>query len=177
MGNLYTLNRQRNFIPMELKPKLIQSLVFPHFFYCDLVYQDLSQKLKLKLQKLQNACVRFACNLRKYDHVSHFYKKLKWQRIDVLRDFHIACFVFKAIHCPAFPNYIKSLFLTLSKSHGRTTRSRDSLILKMPSYKLNAFKFSFVCSAVRLWNSLHFSIRAAKTLQQFKTLYSAKYFK
>jgi hypothetical protein len=176
MGNLYALNRQRNFIPKELKPKLIQSLIFPHFFYCDIVYQDISQKLKLKLQKLQNACVRFACNLKKYDHISPSYKILKWQKMDVLREFHIACFVFKAIHCQAFPSYIKNLFISLSESHGRATRSRDSLILKMPNYKLNAFKFSFVCSAVRLWNALHFSVRAAKTLTQFKTLYSAKYF-
>jgi hypothetical protein len=137
------------------------------------VYQDISQKLKL--QKFQNACVRFACNL-KNDHISPFYKILKWQKMDVLREFHIACFVFKAIHSQAFPSYIKNLFISLSESHGRATRSRDSLVLKMPNYKLNAFKFSFVCSDVRLWNALHFSVRAAKTLSQFNTLYSAKYF-
>jgi hypothetical protein len=33
------------------------------------------------------------------------------------------------------------------------TRSRDSLILKLPKFKLNAYKFSFACSAVRSWNA------------------------
>jgi hypothetical protein len=69
---------------------------------------------------------------QKYDHVSPFYKTLKWQRLDVLREFLIACFIFKAIHCQAFPTYIKKLYVSLSESHGRATRSRDSLILRMP---------------------------------------------
>jgi hypothetical protein len=176
MSNIYALNRHRNFIPRDLKPKLVQSLLFPHFFYCDVVYLDINQSHCAKLNKLQNACVRYACNLRKYDHVSPSYKALNWQRMSVLRQFRVLCLVFKAIHCPGFPIYLKKLFVSLSESHGRTTRSKDNLILKLPKYKLNVFKFSFVCTAIRLWHSLHVSIRSATSLNQFKVLYSAKYF-
>jgi hypothetical protein len=177
MSSLYALNRHRNFIPRELKPKLVQSLLFPHVYYCDVVYLDISQLLSLKLNKLQIACVKYACNLRKFDHVSPYYNKLKWQRLDVLRQFHILCFVFKSIHYPEFPDYMKQLFVSLSESHGRATRSKDNLILKTHAYKLNAFKFSFICTATRLWNALHTSVRSAKSLSQFKVTYSAKYFK
>lgn len=177
MSKLYVLNRHRNFIPRELKPKLVQSLLFPHFYYCDVVYLDASKLLLSKLNKLQNACVRYACNLRKYDHVSPFYNLLKWQRLDILRDLHTVCLVFKSIHCPAFPQYMKNLFISLSESHGRSTRSKDTLILKIPSFKLNAFKFSFTCTAIRLWNSLHLSIRSATSLDQFKVRFRARYFK
>jgi hypothetical protein len=107
---------------------------------------------------------------------NHIYKALNWQRLSVLRQFHILCIVFKAIHCLNFPIYLKKLFVSLSESHGRTTRSKNNLILKLPKYKLNAFKFSFVCTAIRLWNSLHVSIRSATSLNQFKARYSAKYF-
>jgi hypothetical protein len=107
MGNLYALNRHRNFFPQELKPTLVQSLLFPHFLYCDSGYQDVNQHLCSRLQKLQNACVRYACNLRKYDHVSPSYKKLKWQKIDVLRRLRLMCVLFKALHSPAFLSYIK----------------------------------------------------------------------
>jgi hypothetical protein len=176
MSNIYALNMHRNFIPRKLKPKLVQSLLFPHFFYCDVVYLDINQSHCAKLNKLQNACIRYACHVRKYDHVSPSYKALKWQRLNVLRQFHVLCLVYKAIHCPNFPNYLKKLFVSLSESHGRTTRSKDTFILKLPKYKLNAFKFSFVCTAIRLWNSLHVSIRSASSLNQFKVLYSAKYF-
>jgi hypothetical protein len=141
------------------------------------VYQDISQNLSAKLNKLQNACVRYACNLRKYDHVSPSYAQLKWQRLDILRQFHILSLVFKSIHCPAFPDYMKRIFISLSESHGRSTRSKDTLILKIPAYKLKAFKCSFTCTAIRLWNSLHVSVRSATSLNQFKALYSAKYFK
>jgi hypothetical protein len=121
MTNLYALNRFRNFIPQELKSTLVQSLLFPHFLYFDSVFLDLSQNLNSKLQKLQNACVRYACNLRKYDHVSLCYKKLKWQKIDVLRRFRMMCLLFKVLHSPAFPGYMKKSFVSLSESHGQAT--------------------------------------------------------
>jgi hypothetical protein len=31
MGGIYSLNRSRNFIPLELKPRLTQQLLFPYF--------------------------------------------------------------------------------------------------------------------------------------------------
>jgi hypothetical protein len=176
MGSLYALNRHRNFIPNALKPKLVQSLLFPHFYYCDTVYHDINQNLANKLQKVQNSCIRYACQLRKYDHVSPYYRKLKWQKLDVLRRFHMSCMVYKSISIPSFPSYMKNNFVSLSESHGRSTRSKDSLVLKLPKFNLNAFKLSFVCSAIRLWNSLHSFIRASKSLSQFKTRFSARYF-
>jgi hypothetical protein len=102
MSKIYALNRQRNFIPRDLKPKLVQSLLFTHFNYRDVVYQDMNQNLTQKLQKLQNVCLRYACQQIQYDLISLFYVTLKWQKLNVLRSFHINSFVFKALNCPVF---------------------------------------------------------------------------
>jgi hypothetical protein len=102
---------------------------------------------------------------------------LKWQRLDILRELHIVCLVFKSIICQSFPEYMKNLFVSLSQSHGRTTISKDTIILKFPLYKLSAYKYSFVCSAIRLWNYLHISVRLATSLNQFKARYGARHFR
>uniref|UniRef100_A0A8D8Z191 Uncharacterized protein n=1 Tax=Cacopsylla melanoneura TaxID=428564 RepID=A0A8D8Z191_9HEMI len=59
---LYTLGKFRRLFPVELKRKLAQALVFPHFDYCDIVYGDLNVGLGGSLQVAQNACVRFVYN-------------------------------------------------------------------------------------------------------------------
>jgi hypothetical protein len=82
MGIIYSLNRHSKFIPMALKPKLVVALLYPHFYYGDIVFNDINMALRNKIQKLQNACVRFACGVRKFDHITPFYKQLKWQRIN-----------------------------------------------------------------------------------------------
>jgi hypothetical protein len=143
MGGTYSLHRSRNFIPRELKPKLAQSLLFPYFNYCDSVYQDMSVELSIKIQKLQNSCVRFSCGLHKYDHVSPYYDLLKWDRCADLRKFHLLCIVYQCLHNDVFPSYMKDMYVILSDSHGRATRSKDAFILKLPLFNLRAFHFSF----------------------------------
>jgi hypothetical protein len=177
MGNIHALNRCRNFIPAALKLKLVVSLLFPHFNCCDTVLHDISVELKSKLQKVQNSCVRFACNLKKFDQVSPSFKKLKWQKLNSTTAFHMAIIVYKSLHLDKFPSYLKFMFLSLSDSHGRSTRSKSNLTLKLPKYNLLAYKRSFAYAAAHLWNELPLSIRCAKSLYQFKTLYRANFFK
>ena len=68
--------RLKNIIPQPLKKYLVQSLLFPLFDYADSVYQDLTDESAYKLQKVQNSCVRFICNILKYDHISPYYNNL-----------------------------------------------------------------------------------------------------
>jgi hypothetical protein len=102
-GGIYSLNRSRNLIPSELMPQLATSLLFPYINYCDSVYQDCCAELSNKIQKLQNACVRFSCNLRKYDHVSQSYDLLKWNQFTDLRKIHLLRVVYQCVHNTVFP--------------------------------------------------------------------------
>ncbi|KAJ4434714.1 hypothetical protein ANN_23282 [Periplaneta americana] len=43
----------------------MQTLVTPHFDYCDVLLSDLSSELSVKLQRAQNMCVRYVCNIRR----------------------------------------------------------------------------------------------------------------
>uniref|UniRef100_A0A8D8TUQ2 Uncharacterized protein n=1 Tax=Cacopsylla melanoneura TaxID=428564 RepID=A0A8D8TUQ2_9HEMI len=69
--SLHTLSRFRKVFPKELKKRLIEALVLPLFDYCDVVYSpNLKVESQQSLQRAQNSCVRYVCNLRKFDRVS-----------------------------------------------------------------------------------------------------------
>jgi len=72
---MHPLNLFKNFMPSRIIIIFEQSLLFPLFEYCDIVYNDLSINLVNRLQKIQNGFVRFIFNDKKYDHVSC---KLHW---------------------------------------------------------------------------------------------------
>jgi hypothetical protein len=92
-----------------------------------------------------------------------------------LLHFHIVTTVYKALHVPRFPIYLKNMFTSLSESHGRFTRSKNNLMLKLPKYNLLPYKRSFAYAAAFLWYELPLSLRCAKSVTNFKVLYRAKF--
>ena len=176
MKSIFMLNSLRKFIPDDCKKYLVQALVFPHLFYCDVLLTDINSVQARKLQLVQNACCRFVFGLRKYDHISKFFVKLNWPKLIDFRKFHIACILYQCLHCPYFPAYLKSRFSTLSASHSINTRSGNNRTLAIPQYSLSIYSNSFTVAATRLWNELPISLRNARSLNTFKKGYKALYF-
>ena len=52
------LKRVRPFVSMHTAIKIFKGLIEPHFDYCGAVWDDLTQQLSEKLQKLQNPAIR-----------------------------------------------------------------------------------------------------------------------
>jgi Reverse transcriptase (RNA-dependent DNA polymerase) len=176
IGGLYSLNRFKNFIPDDLKKHIVEALIFPHFYYCDVLYTDLNVRQISKLQMLQNACVRFVFGLRKYDYgISRGYTELRWNKLDELRKFHVMTLLFRCLQDDFFPRYLKDRFITLAHSHGRNTRSGSNFTLKLPNYNLSSYKFSFTTSSARSWNCLPVSLRNSPSLLSFKNNYKKMY--
>ena len=67
--------------PLEIRKLLISTLVFPLFDYASLAYCDLNDQLITKIQRAQNACVRYIFNLKLDDHVTRYYYQLWWLKI------------------------------------------------------------------------------------------------
>ena len=153
---------------MNLKVKLVQSLVFPHFDYCDIVYGNgLSAELSTRLQRAQNSCIRFIYGLRRRDHVSVFYNELRWFKLDNRRKLHQALFLYKLFSNNS-PSYLVSEFSRLSNRHYNTRR--DDL-LAIPIHRTEIYHSSFLVSCTILWNSIPPAIRIAPTLFSFRRLY------
>ena len=67
---LYSLCFFRRFTTEALRKRLAEALLFPHLDYCSVVMLDGSQKIRNRLQILQNSFVRYDCGIRRDDHVS-----------------------------------------------------------------------------------------------------------
>jgi len=66
----------------SLRTRFVPLFIFSFFDYYSVVFIDLTDQQKLKLNRLMNACVRFIFSLRKTEHVSYLYRILSWLDAD-----------------------------------------------------------------------------------------------
>ncbi|KAI5708477.1 hypothetical protein M8J77_023403 [Diaphorina citri] len=166
--SLHSLSKYRKSFPKELKKRLIEALVFPLFDYCDVVYPNLTDGLQQSLQLAQNACVRYVCNLRKFDRVSEHYLGLDWMRLDTRRELHMLLLLYNILHSQG-PQYFQDTLLYLQNITQYSTRAHNLNLLEIPRHRTQVYGNSYHVSAVRLWNSLHRDIRDSQSLGAFKT--------
>ena len=103
----HTLSRQ-------LKRSLVESLVFPRFDYACAVYHDVDQTQNLKLERAQNACVRFVVgNIAFRDHVTPYRLDLEWLSVVRRREHLIGSMAYNII-ANGNPSYLASRFVILN---------------------------------------------------------------
>ena len=83
--------------------------------------QNLSHKLILKIQKLQNACTRFIFGLRKYDHISAHFNQLMSLNMQNRRILNSASLMHKIVNNKA-PTYLCSKIRYRNSIHNHNTR-------------------------------------------------------
>ena len=159
---LHSLKRIKRLLPVSIRKLLVETLIYPHFTYCDVVYNDLSTKLANKLQVAQNTCIRYIFDLKKFDHVSHIYSSNNILRLNNQRALHSLVLLFKILKYEAVP-YLSNHFQFLS-----STRLRKSFVLELPRHKRSYMYNSFTIKTAKLWNSLPPDIRCCHSLATFK---------
>ncbi|KAJ8735050.1 hypothetical protein PYW08_014300 [Mythimna loreyi] len=164
----HSLKCLQSFLPLKTKISLAQTLIQPIIDYADACYLDATEELLNKLERLQNICIRFAFNLKKYDHVSGFRKMLKWLPIRFRRNSRILSLLFNILHNPKTPSYLRERF-SFSHPSDALCRSHLKNLLKSPPHSTDFYSYSFTAHAVRLWNALPPDIRGCQTLSIFKS--------
>ena len=66
---LHKLKFHRNSLFLELRIKLVSTLIFPLLDDCCLLYHDVTNELKANLQGLINCAIRFIFGLRRDEHI------------------------------------------------------------------------------------------------------------
>ena len=167
-GSLHSLYRMKNMLSQKTKAHLVQTLVFPMFDYCSVAMCDMKQEFKQKLQRCMNACVRFIFNVRKREHITPYYRELKWLKLPDRWRLQMALLLFKTIQSKS-PPYLSDLLQPLSGSHDRVTRAGNKL--KIAPHKTDFFSKSFAVGGARLWNSIPEGIRSMGSIGSFKAAY------
>ena len=76
---------------------IVYTLAFPHLDYASELFTDMSATNNIKIQRLQNACVRFISGTKIYDHISPIYKALNILKVVERRDLDVLMLVWKII--------------------------------------------------------------------------------
>lgn len=149
-GGLRSLWNCGPFLQHNKRVMLVKTLLLPHFTYCDSVMCDMDADSKHKLQVAMNACVRFAFNLKRRDHIST-------QEVSVLgcsypnfRKYKL-CLMLRSILISKQPDYLYE--------HLKLARSVRNPSLILPYAIRSVLRDSFFTQVVSLWNLLPLDLK------------------
>ena len=110
-GKLKFLYRKNRFLSPELRRMLCNALIQPHFDYaCPVWYPNLTEKMKKKIQIMQNKCIRFCLRLDKMHHISEEnFRLINWLPTSKRVDQCITTITFKFVDNTC-PYYLKETF-------------------------------------------------------------------
>lgn len=166
--SFHSLNHLRRLLPFNVRKLVCNTLILPIVEYADTVYLNLNKEFQMKIQRLQNACVRFIFGLRKYDRVSFCRESLGWFTMSQRREIHIALLLWKILNTQT-PPYLSSMFSPLGE-HDHNTRSSNEALLLIPAHSTEFFSRTFAVQATKLWNTLPRRLRTAGNFSSFKRL-------
>lgn len=162
---IYQLQRLCFHPPEHVKKLLIKSLVMPLFDYSNVAYCDLNNELVNKLQKAQNACIRFIFNLKLYDHVTPYYHQLGILKIKERIEYNVHSLVSKVLKTEK-PTYLFENYIRMDNVHLRPTRF-SNVTIQMPIHRTVIYNRSFLVTSIRLLNSLERQIRESDSNKIF----------
>jgi hypothetical protein len=145
------LRRNFSYIPFHIRRVLVQSLIFPYFDYLLPLCTNITQTNLVKLQRAQNACVRFVCNVNKSQHITPYYELLNILKLKDRQRMILAKMVYKIILYKT-PVYLSQQFKYQPSSINRTRSS--NMLLQYSSPRTESWKLSFFIQACTQWNSL-----------------------
>ena len=148
-SGISAIKRIRYFLPFEILLNVYNSLVQPHFDYCNVVWGNCSKNLSSKLQKLQNRAAR-VLTFSNYDcSTSELFQNLKWSKLVHQRAVSKAIMMHSIVNNTA-PEYLTSRFVR-----------RCDLTTEF-------YKRSLSYSGSVLWNGLPLEVRQLTSPSIFK---------
>ena len=146
---------------------LCNALIQPHFDYaCSAWYPNLTQKLKKKLQVMQNKCIGFCLQLDKMSTISHKeLKDVKW--LPVINRFEQCAIsiVFKFIsgNCPYYLNEVFEF-----AREGNISLRNNFLKLKQPFWNTNTGQKALPFTGPSFWNQIPEKLKKTNNLNTFE---------
>ena len=137
------IKRIRHLTPLNVLIKVYNSLIQPHFDYCNVVWGNCNKGLSEKLKRPQNRAARILMSAS-YDKL--YYKKLEQRSILM---------------------YETSHGMTLDYLQNLLRNTENKLVLPQP--RTDYLKRSVLYSGAQLWNNLPVDLRQASSLTDFKS--------
>ena len=163
MYRLYYFRKSTN---LRMRKHLIQMLLFPVIDYCCLVYNNLSNDVNSRLQKLVNSGIRYIYGLKRWEHITSYRRELGWLTTTA-RAKYFAANLLRKIFNTATPSYLLAFFdfaVAIRPVRG------EMKPLDIRGFNTETpLKKSFHVSSAYLWNSLPSNIRNIISVPHFKS--------
>ena len=160
------------------KPSLesvVHAFVTSKLDYCNSLLCGLPSCLTTNLQRVQNTAARILTGTRKFEHITPVLRSLHWLPIDKRIIYKVLLMVYKAVH-QLSPVYIQELIVSHNPS--RSLRSSNQNLLHVPFTSSSLIQArAFNVAGPRYWNSLPCHIRAAPSIELFKSILKTHLFK
>ena len=152
-GILAQVKRNFEFLPVNIRRRVVQTLIFPILDYANVLYTDMPVSTLLKLQRAQNACLRFISGVKRSDHITPIYKELNILKIEDRITLALATLAWK-IRKYHVPSYINENYVAMSSVHTRQNRHTHNTLL-IPLHRTEKYAKSFLVKTCKLWNELN----------------------
>ena len=160
------LYRKNRFLSQPLLRLLCNALIQPHFDYaCSAWYPNLNNRLKSKLQTLQNKCIRFCLNLDSKAHMGLTeFGKINWLPINYRFEQCISSMTFK------YFNYLSSLYWNdvFKLADQNTTATRTSLFKLSETLRSNHGQKRLSYVAPSIWDKLPDFLKTTDNVNTYK---------
>ncbi|KAJ8943443.1 hypothetical protein NQ314_009724, partial [Rhamnusium bicolor] len=131
----------KDLLQTRIKVQLVETLALSIFNYGDCLYGPcLNAVDKMRLQVIQNCCVRFACKVPVREHITSYFKELKMLRLDERRFLHYSCLIKKIIDTQN-PSYLYNKIEFRRNAHSRVIRNSNDI--RIPRHTTAAYETSF----------------------------------
>ncbi|XP_071652803.1 uncharacterized protein [Temnothorax longispinosus] len=164
---LYKLKFHKNSLSRQLRVKLVTALIWPLLDYCSLVYNDVTDELDTRLQRLINCAIRFIFNLRRDEHITPFRHQLGWLSVKNRRLYFLGIEMYK-ISRGISPGYLSDIFIKPDSLIRRSSRLVVEHAFQIPTHRTETYHRSFHLAGIYLWNSLPSEIVSSSTIIEFK---------
>lgn len=166
LGRLRGMYRFRDLLPESAKLQLAQSLVISVIQYCYPAYgNSISREDKGRIQKLQNAVLRFAFNLRLSDHVSPFREATNMLLMEDVCRIMTCCQIHKALLLQE-PQYLYERLSYRGEVSNRETRHGGRL--HFPRVRLEGGRRAFSYFGPTMYNELPENIKNCTSVNSFR---------
>jgi hypothetical protein len=165
------LRRIRSLVSQDVAKKLYNSLVLPHLDFCCTVWGRPTNKVYTdNLTKLQKRAARIIlqCKIRDFSS-RELFDMLHWMPFEKRVNFKTSILMYKCVNGIS-PDYLQ-IFNLISNHHSHHTRAAARNNLSTTRSKLSTCTRSFQYQGERLWNSLPPHVRAAPSVNSFKSMY------
>lgn len=173
-STLYQLKLCKDLLPTSLivREKLVSTLIYPYIDYCCGALIDITAEQDLRLHRALNASVRFIVGISSYEHISPYYVKLRWLKVDQRRKLFVGSSIYKIL-TEQRPKLLFANFSLRGSERRKHTRAHADL-LTLPKCRTEFFKRFYRSYAAELWNLLPPKIRSAGTVREFRDAFYAQ---